>query len=348
MIGPFLHSPEAVFSPDALQRLAMWLKREIDPDFSQGIVERFSGGQSNPAFRIRTSSANYVIRTKPFGILLPKAHLIEREFRVMDALFASDVPVPRARRLCADAGVIGVPFFVMDFVEGRIFWDARLPELVTQDRAKLFDAMVDMVAALHSIDPIEVGLEDFGRSAAFLERQIGTWTTQYRAAETVQIPEMDALAMWLPRNLPSEQRARIFHGDLRLDNMIFHSTETRVVALLDWELSTLGDPLADLAYHTIIWRMSPELFRGLLGAPLEELGIPGEGEYLKRYCLKVGRDTLPNWNFYSAFALFRLAAILQGVKKRAIQGNASSPNAHQVGDKARYVAEIGWGAAEAT
>jgi aminoglycoside phosphotransferase (APT) family kinase protein len=346
MTGPILSSQDAAFSPEVLERIGVWLRREIEPAFDNGILERLTGGQSNPTFRIRSPVGSYVIRTKPFGVLLPKAHMIEREFRVMGALLPTDVPVPRVRRLCEDVRVIGVPFFVMDFVEGRIFWDARLPELASEERTQLFDAMGDVVAALHSIDPIEVGLEGFGRGAAFIERQVRTWTMQYRAAETARIPAMDALAAWLPRNLPSEQPARIFHGDLRLDNMIFHPTETRIVALLDWELSTLGDPLADFAYHMIIWRISPQLFRGLLGAPLAELGIPDESDYLDRYRRKVGRHTLPHWNFYSAFGLFRLAAILQGIKQRALQGNASATNAHEIGDKARQVAEIGWEAAQ--
>jgi aminoglycoside phosphotransferase (APT) family kinase protein len=269
--------------------------------------------------------------------------MIEREFAVMDGLKGSGVPVPAMLALCDDPAVIGAAFFLMDFVDGRIFWDPALPDLPRHERTAAFASMNETVARLHMVDPAAVGLADFGRPQDFMGRQVRRWTEQYRAAETRPIAAMESLITWLPGRLPPDSpRPALFHGDLRLDNMIFHPTEPRVVAVLDWELSTLGDPIADLAYHMMTWRIPPELFRGLHGLDLEALGIPGEEAYRADYFARMGRDDSVDWPFYLAFGLFRVASILQGVAKRAQDGNASSPEASHVGAKAEPLAEIGW------
>jgi aminoglycoside phosphotransferase (APT) family kinase protein len=331
------------FDIAALERLAHWLTAHGMPGAGHPRLEKFAGGQSNPTYRMEWGEENLVLRRKPFGQLLPKAHLVEREFRVLRALSATDVPVAKVRGLCEDPGVLGVAFYVMDFVKGRIFWNPRLPELDRTSRRGIFAAMNDTVARLHTVEPAAVGLEAFGRAEGFMTRQIGFWTNQYRASATVDIPAMDALIDWLPRNVPKvPPKPRVFHGDLRLDNMIFHPTEPRILALLDWELATLGDPVADFAYHTMIWRVPPDLFRGLKGEDLGALGIPTEEEYAADYCRSSGRDTLPDMPFYSAFSFFRLAAILQGIAKRAADGNASAADAVDLGARAAPLAQIGW------
>jgi aminoglycoside phosphotransferase (APT) family kinase protein len=307
-----------------------------------GTLQKFGFGQSNPTYRLRSGSGRYVLRRKPFGPLLPKAHAIEREYRVLHALRDSNVPVPKALALCDDPAILGSPFYVMDFVEGRIFYDQRLPGLSPQERAGVFDAMNATVANLHRAEPQDLGLEDFGRPERFLERQVATWTRQYRASEGDPSEAMERLIEWLPANLPPEQPARIFHGDLRLDNMIFHPTEPRVVALLDWELSTIGDPLADFAYHAMVWRVGADLFRGFADLDRAAMGIPEEADYVRLYCERTGRTGIPQWNFYLAFSLFRLAAILQGVWRRSQVGQASGADAEIVGAKAHPLAEIGW------
>lgn len=335
--------PQGADLPEAL---AGWLTRTI-PGFSgPGRLTKFAFGQSNPTYRLSAASGDYVLRRKPLGPLLPKAHMIEREFRVMRALEGSDVPVPQVFAYCEDASILGAAFYVMRFVEGRIFYDQRLPGLSAEERLHIFDAMNDAVARLHSRSPADLGLADFGRSEGFVKRQVELWTRQYRASEGKTIQAMENLIEWLPRNLPAERPGRVFHGDLRLDNMIFHPTEPRVVALLDWELSTLGDSIADFAYHTMVWRIPPELFRGFAGLEFDALGIPTEAQYLDRYCARVGLSELPNWNFYLAFSLFRLAAILQGVWRRAQEGQASSADAMTVGAKATPLAAIGWNIAQ--
>ncbi|WP_066554640.1 phosphotransferase [Croceicoccus bisphenolivorans] len=321
--------------------LEAWLEREV-PDFrGPASLHKFGFGQSNPTFRLKAASGDYVLRRKPFGPLLPKAHAIEREFRVLHALRGSNVPVPRVHALCEDTEVMGAVFYVMDFVDGRIFYDQRLPGMMAEERSGIFDAMNRAVSSLHNVDPMAVGLEGYGRPDGFIERQVSLWTKQYRAAEGDRCEAMEQLIEWLPQNLPAEQPARIFHGDLRLDNMIFHPTEPEVVAFLDWELSTLGDPLADFAYHAMVWRVGADLFRGFGDLDRVQTGIPEEAEYVRRYCERTGRDEIPNWNFYLAFSLFRVASILQGVWKRAQQGQASAADAAIVGAKAHPLAEIG-------
>lgn len=323
-------------------RVEGWLTKNVADYRGPGVLRKFGFGQSNPTYRLRAVSGDYVLRRKPFGPLLPKAHAIEREFRVLNALQDSGVPVPQVYGLCEDDSLLGAAFYVMDLVEGRIFYDQRLPGLGSDERAAIFDGMNKAVASLHNVAPAAVGLSDYGRCEKFVERQVALWTGQYRASEGDRCDAMEQLIEWLPDNLPPEQPARIFHGDLRLDNMIFHPTEPRVVALLDWELSTIGDPLADFAYHAMVWRVSADLFRGFGDLDRAALGIPEEPEYVRRYCSRTGRDDLPSWDFYLAFSLFRLAAILQGVWKRAQEGQASAEDAAIVGAKAHPLAEIGW------
>ncbi|MCJ2187616.1 phosphotransferase [Novosphingobium beihaiensis] len=319
-----------------------WLEKAVAGYRGPGTLSKCGFGQSNPTFRLSSPSGQYILRRKPLGPLLPKAHAIEREFRVLRALQDSPVPTPKVFALCEDATVMGAPFYVMEFVEGRIFYDQTMPGLAAAERAAIFDGMNQAVADLHQVRPADAGLADFGRSEGFVERQVATWTRQYRAAEGEPIDAMEKLIAWLPAHLPPEQPGRIFHGDLRIDNMVFHPTEPRVIALLDWELSTLGDPMADFAYHMMVWRVPPDLFRGLAGLDFAGMGIPSEEEYIQRYLTRSGRTDLPHWNFYLAFSLFRVAAILQGVWSRAQTGQASATDAEEVGRKARPLAEIGW------
>ena len=328
------------------QKAQEWLTAHVPGFRGPGDLTKFSFGQSNPTFLLRSDSASFVLRRKPFGDLLPKAHAIEREFRILRALEGTNVPVPHVFAQCEDPEVLGAAFYVMEFVEGRIFYDQRLPGIDSAERSRIFDAMGQAVAELHRVDPAVVGLEDYGRGDGFLARQVQLWTRQYRASQTGRIAAMDELIAWLPQNIPADQPARIFHGDLRLDNMIFHPTEPRVLALLDWELSTLGDPLADFAYHAMVWRVKADLFRGFADLDRAALGLPEEGDYVRRYCERTGRAAIPAWNFYLAFSLFRVAAILQGVKYRAQTGQASSEDAAEVGAKALPLAELGWAVAQ--
>ncbi len=308
-------------------------------------IERLHGGQSNPTFRLTAPGAAYVLRRKPFGNLLPSAHAVEREYRVMSALRGSAVPVPGVHGLCEDSSIVGTPFFVMDYVAGRIFEDSRMPSVARPERSALFDAMNAVIAALHTIDPASVGLEDFGRPGNYIERQVGRWTKQYRASATEPIEEMERIVEWLPQHLPPEHGGRIVHGDYKVDNILFHPTEARVVALLDWELSTIGDPLADFAFHLMAWHLEPTLFRGWAGEDFAALGIPSERNYAEIYARRTGIGAATDWRFYLVFSMFRLAAILQGITKRAESGNAADAHAADVGRQARPVAQKAWGIA---
>lgn len=337
--GKAQNAPEVEAIPVALDA---WLDSYVDGYQGGRTLQKFGFGQSNPTYRLRADSGQYVLRRKPLGPLLPKAHAIEREYRVLHALRDSGVPVPRVLAFCEDSAILGAPFYIMDFVEGRIFYDQRLPGMTPGERAGIFDAMNATVASLHHAEPMALGLEGFGRPENFVERQVATWTRQYRASEGETCEAMERLIEWLPANLPPEQPARIFHGDLRLDNMIFHPTEPRVIALLDWELSTIGDPLADFAYHSMVWRVGADLFRGFGDLERAAMGIPEEADYVRLYCERTGRKEIPQWNFYLAFSLFRVAAILQGVWRRSQDGQASSADAAIVGAKAHPLAEIGW------
>lgn len=322
--------------------LGAYLSKVIDGFGRLQDAQKFAGGQSNPTFRLSTTSGDYVLRKKPPGKLLKSAHAVDREFRVMHALRDTDVPVPAVLHLCSDDAVIGSMFYVMQFIDGRIFWDPALPGCQRDERGAIYEEMNRVLAALHNVDPNTVGLEDFGKPGNYFERQIGRWSAQYRASEIESIDDMNRLIDWLPANNPPDDgRVSIVHGDFRLDNMLFHPTEPRVLAVLDWELSTLGHPFADLAYQCMQWRMPREaIVTGLGGMDRESLGIPSEEAYIARYCERTGLDGIHHWDFYLAFSIFRLAAILQGVKKRAVDGNASSDKAHKMGDLVRPLAAM--------
>jgi len=328
--------------PADCARLEIWLLGHVEGFRGPATINKFADGQSNPTYRISSPSGTYVVRRKPSGSLLPSAHAVDREFRVQKALWASAVPVARVHAYCEDDSVIGSAFYVMDFVPGRIFWDQRLPDLTRAERTAIFDSMNDTIARLHLIDPVSVGLGDFGRPGNFMERQVSRWSKQYRTSQTEQISAVDRLIEWLPSHLPPGSGTRIVHGDFRMDNLIVHPREPRVVAVLDWELSTLGDPVADFAYHAMAWRIAPDLFGGLAGVDFAELGIPDEKTYRALYCRRSGRDAIDDWDFYIVFGMFRMAAILQGIAKRAADGTASSEHAAAFGRRARPIAEQAW------
>jgi aminoglycoside phosphotransferase (APT) family kinase protein len=305
-------------------------------------VEQFAGGQSNPTYLVTAGHDRYVLRRKPPGALLPSAHAVDREYRIMRALADSGIPVPRVFALCDDASVIGTAFFLMEYVQGRVFWDPTLPGVEPAERGALYDELNRVIAALHAVDHQAVGLGDYGRPGHYLARQIDRWTRQYRATQTQRIDAMEHLIEWLPAHLPASDETTLVHGDYRIDNVIFHPTQPRILAVLDWELSTLGHPLADLAYHVMTWRVSADEFRGILGADLARLGIPQETAYVQAYCRRTGRAGIAEWDYYLAFNMFRMASILQGILARAIQGNATSPEAVATGQRARPMAEAGW------
>jgi len=347
--GTTAMSAQHAFDASALEA---WLATHL-PDFTGPLtVEQFKGGQSNPTYRLSTPGRRYVMRSKPGPVakLLPSAHAVEREFRVMGALALTGVPVPTMHVLCEDESVIGRAFYLMECVEGRVLWDQALPGMDRGQRAEIYDEMNRVIAALHSVDPRAVGLEDFGRPGNYFSRQIGRWTKQYQASITEPIPEMDRLIDWLPGHLPDsardESQVSVVHGDYRLDNLIFHPTEARIVAVLDWELSTLGHPLADFSYHAMAWHIPPGMFRGIGGLDLPALGIPSEREYVSLYCRRADRgdpdQLLHDWDFYLAYNLFRLAAIAQGIAKRVVDGTASSAQARATGAATRPLAELAW------
>ena len=343
------------------RRLADYLCAQGLDDFRGGLtVLQYQGGQSNPTFRLEAGGRQYVLRKKPPGDLLPSAHLVEREYRVMKALAGTGVPVPEMLLLCEDPAVIGQTFFLMEHVEGRVLPAPDLPEAASPaERTAIYDAMNRTLARLHSVDWRAAGLSDFGKPVDYVARQISRWTQQYEAARHRAIPAMDALIEWLPDQAPARATAAaraestgrdggreettIAHGDFRLDNMILHPTEPEVVAVVDWELSTLGHPLADLAYNCMTYHLPQGArWKGLGDADCEALGIPSEEDYVAAYCRRTGRGGVPDWNFFMAFGLFRLASICQGVYARAMQGNASSRNAFEIGRKAPHLAETGW------
>ena len=325
-----------------LARLESWMREHIDGFRAPLAVEQFEGGQSNPTYRLRSGAGSYVLRRKPLGQLLPSAHAVDREYRVMRALAGTKVPVPKVYALCEDDAVIGSAFYVMEFLEGRIFWDPRLPDLAPAERRAMFQSMNAVIAELHSLDYAAVGLTEFGRPGNYMARQVARWSRQYQASETEKQPAMDRLIEWLPCHLPPEGEPRIVHGDYRIDNLIYHPTEPRVIGVLDWELSTIGDPLADFAYHVMTWRVTQELFRGLAGVDFTASGIPTEAEYIAAYCARTGRGRTPDWEFYMVYSLFRMAAIAQGIAKRAIDGTAASRDAHELGRVARPFGEQAW------
>jgi aminoglycoside phosphotransferase (APT) family kinase protein len=324
--------------------LAQWMQSHIE-GFSGPIeLRQFAGGQSNPTFLVQSADHRYVLRRKPPGKLLPSAHAVDREYRVIKALEKTEVPVAKAYALCEDPAVIGTAFYVMDYVEGRLFWDAALPEAAPAERRAIYGEMTRVIAALHSVDYAALGLADYGRPGRYIERQVARWTQQYRASETETIDAMERLIEWLPEHIPADEETGIVHGDFRLDNAIFHPREPRILAVLDWELSTLGHPLVDLAYLCTRYHLSAEQFRGLAGLDCAALQIPSEAECVADYCRRRGRAPVAprEWAYYLAFNMFRLTGILQGVLARALQGNASSATALEAGRRARPLAEQAW------
>ena len=319
-------------------RLLEWMAKNV-PGFDGPLtVDKFSGGQSNPTFRLTTPKTNYVLRRKPPGKLLKGAHAIEREFQVISALGSVGFPVPRCYGFCGDEGVIGSSFYVMELVEGRIFWDATFESVGFDERPCYFSAMNEVLAKLHQLDPAELGLSDFGKHGSYFARQIKRWSDQYRSDPEAGVnADMEELVRWLPDNIPDDNETRLIHGDFRCDNMIFHPTEPKVVAVIDWELSTLGNPLGDFANHLMMYRVPPHIVAGLLNADIKKLNIPSEENYVAEYCRRTGRKSIPHLNFYLTFNLFRLAAIFHGIAGRVLRGNASSDQAQE---RARTFPEI--------
>jgi aminoglycoside phosphotransferase (APT) family kinase protein len=329
------------FDPAALGE---YLRGHIDGFAGAVAVEQFRGGQSNPTYLLSAASRRFVMRSKPAPAakLLPSAHAIEREYRVISALGRAGIPVPATYCLCEDESVIGRAFYIMEYVDGRVLWDQSLPGMTTDERSAHYAEMNRVIAALHGVDYRAIGLEGFGKPGDYLARQIGRWSKQYQASTTEEIVAMDRLMQWLPEHIPAGDETAVVHGDFRMDNLIFHPTESRIVAILDWELSTLGHPIADFSYHCMSWRIPPAQFRGLGGLDLAALGIPSEAEYVEMYCRRTGRASIPDWDFYLAYNMFRLAAILQGIMRRALDGTAASQQALDAGKRARPLAEMGW------
>jgi aminoglycoside phosphotransferase (APT) family kinase protein len=332
--------------------LQTWLSQHLQGFAGPLSVEMFKGGQSNPTYKLITPRKSYVMRAKPGPVakLLPSAHAVEREFKVMGGLYGTDVPVAQMHVLCEDESIIGRAFYVMEFVQGRVLWDQTIPTMNRQERGAIYDEMNRVIAALHTVPFAERGLADYGKPGNYFERQIGRWSKQYVASVTQPIAEMDQLMAWLPAHMPASaldaSKVSIVHGDYRLDNLMFHPTQPKVMAVLDWELSTIGHPLADFSYHCMAWHIPPGTFRGIGGIDLASLGIPSEAEYIHRYCDRTGlaqpQDLKTDWNFYLAYNMFRIAAILQGIAKRVEAGTASSTQAKASGAGARPMAELAW------
>ena len=322
--------------------LATWLKEKGLLDKASLTVKPLTGGQSNPTYLLTNGQQRYVLRKKPPGPLLPSAHAVDREYRVMQALQNSAVPVPKLFAFSEELEIVGTPFYIMEYLDGRVIVDQSLPTFSKEDRSLVYQDMNRVIAALHSVDYATVGLETFGKPGNYFGRQIARWSRQYKEANTEDIPALHALIEWLPANIPVGEQTSIVHGDYRLDNLVLHPTEPRAIGLLDWELATLGHPLADFAYHCMSWHIPASLWRGIGGLDLAALGIPDEAQYLKRYSQTTGLDGAEHWDFYIAYNLFRMAAILQGIARRAADGTAASSDALETGNKARPLAEIGW------
>jgi aminoglycoside phosphotransferase (APT) family kinase protein len=341
-------APQHAFDEAALAR---WLGQHVEGFGGTLAVEQFKGGQSNPTFLLSAGGGRrYVLRRKPSGELLPSAHAVDREFRVISALANTEVPVARAHALCEDTSVIGTMFYVMDYVQGRVIWDPSLPGMAPRERSAHYAELGRVIAALHCVDPAAVGLADYGKPGNYIERQVARWTRQYRASETETIEAVERLIEWLPARVPPGDETRIVHGDYRFDNVIFHPQQPRILAVLDWELSTLGHPLVDFAYHCMTWHMlAGENSRGLAGLDLPAMGIPTEAEYLQAYLRRTGRTepvSPEHWTYFLVFNMFRLVGILQGIMKRSLQGNASNAQAQQAGKRARPLAEQAWALAQ--
>jgi aminoglycoside phosphotransferase (APT) family kinase protein len=335
--------------PEDTRALDNWAQAHVEGWRGPSAVTKFPTGQSNPTYRIEAGSGRYVLRRKPPGKLLKMAHMIEREFRVLKALEGVGYPAPRALALCEDEGVIGTAFYLMTFVDGRVLWNPALPELKREDRRPIFDAMNEALARLHAIDVAKAGLSDYGKPGSYFARQYQRWTDQYRASETTRMEDMERLIAWLADKVPADDgRVALVHGDWRIDNMIFEPNSPRLLAVLDWELSTLGHPFADLAYQCMQWRLPAGRYRGLGGVDRAAEGIPTEAEYVAAYCRRMGIKDIPDWTFLIAFSFFRSIAIHQGVYKRSLDGNASNPElARQLGESVPLVAHVAWEGVEA-
>ena len=330
-----------------MTRLQPWLERNVEGFAGRATLTKFEGGQSNPTYRVEAESGAYVLRRKPFGPILPSAHAVEREYRLISALHPASFPVPRPFSLCEGSDVIGAPFYVMAMVEGRTFWDGRLPDQAPEERSAIYEAMIRTLAKLHSYDPQALGLGDYGAPGNYFERQVARWTRQYRAAETERIEEAERLIEFLPRTVPAQERVAIIHGDYRIDNLIYAADGPAVAAVLDWELSTIGDPLADFTYLAMQWEMPQEAgSAGLKGVDFAALGIPTLDEAVRIYCEATGRGGVPGLDWYFAYNLFRLLGIVQGIKKRVIDGNASSAKAEEMAARVPMLAAAAWHFAE--
>lgn len=329
-------------TPFPIEPLAHYLRAQGLTDSDALTVAPLSGGQSNPTFRISTKDRSYVLRKKPPGLLMASAHAIDREYRVMNALQGSNVPVPRMLAYCEDTQIVGTPFYVMEFLEGRVLVDQSLPGMAPAERSAIYREMNRVIAALHGIDYQALGLETFGKPGNYFARQIARWSRQCRESTLPVNSAMQQLMDWLPAHIPEGDETTLVHGDYRLDNLVFHATEPRVIGVLDWELSTLGHPLADLSYQCMAWHIPHALWRGIGGLDLAALGIPGEAEYVAWYAQATGRDPSEHWDFYMAYNLFRMAAILHGIAQRAADGSAAAADAEETGRKAGPLAELGW------
>ncbi len=326
--------------------LTQWMDKNVDGFEGPITLSKFKGGQSNPTYKIETPGTDYVLRKKPFGKLLPSAHAVDREFRVIAGLHPVGFPVAKPYGLCDDDDVIGTMFYIMGMADGRTLWDGTLPDSSPEERRAIYHQMIDTLALLHSYDPNELGLERHGKQGNYCERQISRWSQQYKLSELQTIPEMDQLIEWLNKTIPEQKAFGIVHGDYRLDNMVFAHDKPEVIAVLDWELSTLGDPIADFAYWLMAYEMEPEGRSGLKGIDLAALGIPTREEAIARYCEKSGIDELPPMDWYLAYNLFRIAAILQGIQKRVVDGTANSAAAAEMSDRVTPLAQAGWEAAK--
>lgn len=323
-------------------KLAEWMSANVEG--FEGPVEalKFAGGQSNPTYRLNAKSGSYVLRRKPFGQLLPSAHAVDREFFIIDHLYRAGFAVPRAYGLCTDDGIAGSMFYIMGMVEGKTIWDGAMPESQPAERRATYEAMIDTLAALHNIDCERAGVGAFGKPGNYFERQVARWTKQYRLAETENMPEMERLIEWLPQTLPEQTRTSVVHGDYRIDNLIYEQNTPKVAAVLDWELSTLGDPLADFTYLAMAWVTENGGRSGIMDVDRDALGIPELDEMTDRYCAATGREGVPDLNWYFAYNFFRLAGIIQGIKKRVIDGTASSSHAQAMAERVSPLAEAAW------
>ncbi len=329
-------------SADQVDRLSQCLRAEGLIGHETLMLSPLTGGQSNPTFLMTSGSNRYVLRKKPPGPLLPSAHAVDREYRVMKALHHTAVPVPQMYLYSEDESIVGTPFYVMAFLQGRVFMDQSLPGMSTAERGKIYAEMNRVIAELHLVKPEAVGLGSFGKAGNYFARQIGRWSKQYLESHADDIPALRNLIDWLPQHIPEGDLTSVVHGDYRLDNLVFHSTDARVLGVLDWELSTLGHPLADFSYHCMSWHIPATLWRGIGGLDLAALGIPPEPDYVRMYARKTGLSAQEHWDFYLAYNLFRMAAILDGIARRALDGNAAAADAVETGKKARPLAEIGW------